>query len=97
MASHHPYDLGVPKLSHDEGGLVCLTQRCIPSARLWFWSAVDGGHVPFVVAFAGGGSEVVEPFDLFGAQLDAIGGGVLLDAGDPLGAGDRGDVVALGE
>ena len=84
----------------------CLTTRavwfvsrsaCIPSARLWFWSAVDGGHVPFVVAFAGGGSEVVEPFDLFGAQLDAIGGGVLLDAGDPLGAGDRGDVVALGE
>ena len=61
------------------------------------WLAVDGGHVPSVVAFAGGGSEVVEPFNLFGAQLDAIGGGVLLDAGDPLGAGDRGDVVALGE
>ena len=38
-----------------------------------------------------------EPFDLLGAQLDAVGGGVLLDAGDPLGAGDRGDVVALGE
>ena len=30
MESHHPYDLGVPKLSHDEGGLVCLTQRRIP-------------------------------------------------------------------
>src|SRR5258705_3730645 len=97
MASHHPYDLGVPKLSHDEGGLVCLTQRCIPSARLWFWSAVDGGHVPFVVAFANGRSEVVEPFDLFGAQLDAVGGGILLDASDPLGAGDRGDVIALSE
>jgi hypothetical protein len=25
MASHHPYDLGVPKLSHDEGGRICLT------------------------------------------------------------------------
>jgi len=30
-------------------------------------SAVDGGHVSFVVAFAGGASEFVEPFDLFGA------------------------------
>jgi hypothetical protein len=61
------------------------------------WSAVDGGHVPFVVAFANGRGEVVEPCDLFGAQLDAIGGGVLLDTSDPLGAGDRADVVALGE
>jgi hypothetical protein len=66
MASVDRHDLGVPKLSHDGGGLVCLTQRCIPSVRLWFWSAVDGGHVSFVVAFAGGGSEVVEAFDLFG-------------------------------
>jgi hypothetical protein len=49
------------------------------------------------VAFAGGRSEIVEPFDSFGAQLDGVGGGVLLDASDPLGAGDRGDVVALGE
>ena len=61
------------------------------------WSAVDGGHVPFVVAFAGGRSEVVQPVDLRGAQLEAVGGGVLLDAGDPLGAGNRGDVIALGE
>ena len=91
-----PHDLGLPKQSHDEGGLVCLTQCCIPSAAL-DWSAVNGGHVPFVVAFAGGKGEVIEPFDLFGAQLDAIGGGVLLDASDPLGAGDRGDIVALGE
>ena len=35
--------------------------------------------------------------DLFGGQLDGVGGGVLLHPGDPLGAGDRGDVVALGE
>jgi hypothetical protein len=41
--------------------------------------------------------EVVEPLDLFHAQLDTVGCGVLLDAGDPLGAGDRGDVVALRE
>jgi len=57
-------------------------------------SAVDDGHISFVVALAGGRREVVQPFDLLGAQLDAVGGGVLLDAGDPLGAGDRGDVVS---
>jgi len=61
------------------------------------WPAVDDGHVPFVVTLAGGRSEVVQPVDLRGAQLEAVGGGVLLDAGDPLGAGNRGDVIALGE
>jgi hypothetical protein len=60
-------------------------------------SAVDDGHIPFVVALAGGWHEVVQPLDLLGAQLDVIGGRVLLDAGDPLGAGNRGDVVALRE
>jgi hypothetical protein len=35
--------------------------------------------------------------DLLRAQLDAVGYGVLLEAGDALGSGDRGDVVALGE
>src|SRR5829696_1189830 len=61
------------------------------------WSAVDGGHVRFVVALAGGRGEIVEPFDLLRAELDAVGCRVLFDAGDALGAGDRGDVVALGE
>src|SRR5947208_9298928 len=61
------------------------------------WSAVDGGHVRLVVAFAGGRRQVAEPFELVVAELDGVGGGVLLDAGDPPGAGDRGDVVALGE
>ena len=61
------------------------------------WLAVDDGHVPFIVALAGGRREVVQPFDLLGAQLDGVGGGVLLDAGDALGAGDRCDVVALRE
>src|SRR6266700_27965 len=61
------------------------------------WSAVDDGHVPFVVALAGGRREVVQPFDMLDAQLHAVGGCVLLDAGDALGAGDRGDVVALRE
>ena len=44
--------------------------------------SVDDGHVPFVVALASGGREVVQPFNLLVAQLDAVGGGVLLDAGD---------------
>ena len=61
------------------------------------WSAVDDGHLRLFVALAGGRGEVVQPFDLLGAQLDAVGGGVLLDAGNALGAGDRGDVVALRE
>jgi hypothetical protein len=61
------------------------------------WSPVDDGHVPFVVAFADSRREVVQPSDLRGAQLDAVGGAVLLDTGDPLGAGNRGDVVALRE
>lgn len=44
---------------------------------------------------AGGWGEVVELVDLLGAQLDTIGGDVLLDPRDPLGAQDRNDVVAL--
>jgi hypothetical protein len=61
------------------------------------WSAVDCGNVRLVVALAAGGGEIVEPSDLLRAQLDAVGGGVLLDAGDALGPGDRGDVVSLRE
>ena len=49
------------------------------------------------MALAGGRCQVVQPLNLPGAQLDAIGSGVLLDARDPLGTGDRGDVVALRE
>ena len=60
-------------------------------------SAVDDGHVPLVVALAGRSRELVQPFDLLGAQLDVVGGGVLLDTRDPLGSGDRRDVVALRE
>jgi hypothetical protein len=43
------------------------------------------------------GVRFVEPLDLLGLQLEVVGGSVLLDAGDALGAGDRGDVVALSE
>jgi len=39
------------------------------------------------VTVAGGRREVVEPADLLGGQLVVVGGGVLLDPGDPLGAG----------
>ena len=49
------------------------------------------------MALAGGRGEVAQPSDLLRAQLDAVGGAVLLDAGDALGAGDRGDVAALRE
>src|SRR6266849_5190718 len=60
-------------------------------------SAVDNCHVRLAVAFAGGRREVVQPLDLLSAQLELVGGGVLLDARDPLGAGNRRDVVALRE
>jgi hypothetical protein len=62
-----------------------------------FQLAVDDGHVPCVVAFASSRGEVVETLDLRGAQLDPVGSRVLLDAGDPLGARNRCDVVALRE
>jgi hypothetical protein len=61
------------------------------------WSAVDDGHVPLVVALAGRRREVVQPFDQPGAQFDLVGGGILLDTRDPLGSGDRRNVVALRE
>src|ERR1700691_226372 len=61
------------------------------------WSAVDGGHARFVVALAGGRRQVIEALELAGGQFYAVGGGVLLDTGDPPGAGDRSDVLALGE
>jgi hypothetical protein len=55
-----------------------------------FRSNVDGGHARLVVALAAGRGEFVQACD----QLDAAGGRVLFDAGDPFGDGDRGDVVA---
>ena len=36
------------------------------------WSAVDGGHLRLFVALAGRRSEVVQPFDLVGAQLELV-------------------------
>lgn len=57
-------------------------------------SAAEQPRARLVVVVARGRGEVVE---LLSAQFDAVRGGVLLDTGDPLGAGDRGDVVALGQ
>ena len=57
---------------------------------------VDARHVGFVVAFAGGGREGVQPVELARGQGDEVGRGVLLDPGDAAGAGDRGDVGGRG-
>ena len=59
--------------------------------------AVDGGHAFLAVSLAGGGREVIQAVELIVAEHDAVGGSVLLDAGDAPGTGDRRDVVALGE
>ena len=75
----------------------CMNDFLGHSASRAAVSAVDAGHVPLVVALAGGRREVIQPYDLLGAQLDAVGGGVLLDARHPLGAWNRRDVVALRE
>jgi len=47
------------------------------------WSTVDHGHTFFVVTLAGGRREIVQPFDLLGVQLDAVGGGVLKRSQSP--------------
>src|ERR1700722_1585337 len=84
---------GLSALAHSSLFVPVRWHLCAP----WPWLAVDGGHVRFVVALAGGWRQVAEPVELVVAEVDSVGGGVLLDAGDPSGAGDRGDVVALGE
>src|SRR5207247_1391722 len=84
---------GTPTFRNRSGAPTTASTRSDPIAV----SAVDGGHVRLVVAFAGGGREIVEPRELLRAQFDRVGRGVLLDAGDALGAGDRRDVVALSE
>jgi len=61
------------------------------------FSAVNDSHARFVMTLACGRREVIQPCHLLSAQFDANGGRVLLYAGDPLGARDRGDVMALRE
>src|SRR6185437_15634989 len=59
------------------------------------YSAFDAGHVLFFVTLAACWRELVQLLDLPWAQLKTVGGSVLLDACDPLGAGNRGDVTTL--
>jgi hypothetical protein len=80
--------LGATDFGHDSHDVFHARTELVSS--LLSWSAVDDGHVPLVVALAGRRREVVQPFD----QLDAVGGGVLLHTRDPLGSGDRRDVVS---
>ena len=49
------------------------------------------------MARACGGLERVQPFELRVGEQDLVSQGVLLDASDAAGAGDRGDVVPAGE
>ena len=60
-------------------------------------SAFDHPHLFFVVMVSGSGRDVGQLVDLLGGELDSVGSCVLLDAGNPLSSGDRGDVVALGQ
>ena len=57
--------------------------------------SLDPGHVSLLVSLASSRSKVVQSVDLTGAQLDAVGRDVLLDAGHVLGTRNWGDVVAL--
>jgi hypothetical protein len=70
-----------------------------PSSRLdrGRWSALKQLHLRVVVVVAGCWGQVVESGGLLRRELDGIGGHVFIDAGDTLGPGDRGDVVALRE
>src|ERR1022692_4600244 len=60
-------------------------------------SAADQPHVRFFVMVACGRGEVVELADLLGGQLDAVGGGVLLDPGTRLVPGIGRDCPAPGQ
>src|SRR4051812_40237850 len=93
MPSSYPETRRRPKPKGPKRPLARRTQWC----RGGLVSAVDGRHVGVVVACAGGGPEVVEPFELRFGELDLVSQGVLLDASDAAGAGDRGDVFSARE
>src|SRR3954468_4380077 len=73
------------------GMLMVSRSRLVRRAR----SAFDEAHLRLVVVSAGGRGEGVELRDLRRRQLEVVGGEVLLQPGQPLGAGDGGDVIAL--
>src|ERR1700722_11624605 len=60
-------------------------------------SPFDHPHLLLIVVRTRGRRKFVEPVDLLGAQLDPVRGYVLLDPGHALRAGNRSDVVALGQ
>jgi DNA helicase-2/ATP-dependent DNA helicase PcrA len=78
----------------DEAGLVALINGVPTTVRVL---PFDHPHLRLGVMAAGRRGHVVELLDLLLGQLDRVGGDVLLDPGDAPGAGDRRDVVALGE
>src|ERR1700691_5188174 len=55
----------------------------------------DHPHLLLIVVRTCGRRKLVEPLDLFSAQLDAVRADVFLDPGHVFGAGNRSDVVAL--
>src|SRR5580658_779597 len=60
-------------------------------------SPFDHPHLLLIVVRTRGWREFVEPVDLRSAQLDSVRSHVLLDPGLAFRAGNRGDVVALGQ
>jgi hypothetical protein len=78
------------------GGAACGRARPLVG-RGFGWSAVEQAHLRFVVVLTGRRRDLVELGELLSGQLDTVGGDILLKAGHVLGAGDRGDAVALGE
>ncbi len=69
----------------------------MPKAKGVLCRALDHPHLFLAVVSTGSGGDVRELLDLFGTQQNGVSGRVLFDAGDPLGSGNRGDVVALRE
>ena len=49
------------------------------------------------MAFTRSRREVIQPFELSGAQMNAVCGSVLLDPGNSFGAGYRGNIVTLSQ
>src|SRR3954453_18944624 len=69
----------------------------VPSVRRSVGSSVEHLHLLLVVMVTRRGGQLVEPVELLGTQLDAVGGNVLLDPGDALRARDGSDEVTSGD
>ena len=60
-------------------------------------SALDPGHLRFLMSIASRGREIVQPVDLLRTEFDPVGSRVLLYSHHPAGTRDGSDVVALSE